>query len=194
MEASAPPTDAAASTRDDADHAGRHHRGVIAYIGLGANLGDSAATLHAALRELSATSGIQECLASPFYRSAPVDATGPDFVNAVARLRTSLAPLDLLEALQAIERKHGRERPYRNAPRTLDLDLLLYDDLRLDTPRLTLPHPRMHERAFVLLPLRDLAPGMMLGQETLDGWLAHCGAQAIHRMMDPTDQPSSGAG
>jgi 2-amino-4-hydroxy-6-hydroxymethyldihydropteridine diphosphokinase len=179
MEASAPGTDAAASSNDDATP---HHRGVTAYIGLGANLGDSAATLRAALRALAALPDILECVASPFYRSAPVDATGPDFVNAVARLRTTLAPLDLLDALQALELEHGRARPYRNAPRTLDLDLLLYDDLRLDTPRLTLPHPRMHERAFVLLPLRDLAPGMMLHQETLDGLLARCGDQAIHRM------------
>lgn len=192
MRAAGPGTDAAASSSDDPDGAGPRHRRVTAYIGLGANLGDSAATLHAALRELAATPGIQECLASPFYRSAPVDATGPDFVNAVARLRTTLAPLDLLDVLQAIEREHGRERPYRNAPRTLDLDLLLYDDLRLDTPRLTLPHPRMHERAFVLLPLRDLAPGMMLGHETLDALLARCGDQAIQPMVDSDDSPTPG--
>ncbi|ARP84393.1 2-amino-4-hydroxy-6-hydroxymethyldihydropteridine diphosphokinase [Bordetella genomosp. 8] len=166
----------------------------IAYIGLGANLGDSAATLRAALRELAALPDTRECVASPFYRSAPVDATGPDFVNAVARLRTALAPLDLLDALQAIELEHGRARPYRNAPRTLDLDLLLYDDLRLDTPRLTLPHPRMHERAFVLLPLRDLAPDMRLRDETLDGLLARCADQAIHRMAEPAEPPPRGAG
>ncbi|OZI26944.1 2-amino-4-hydroxy-6-hydroxymethyldihydropteridine diphosphokinase [Bordetella genomosp. 9] len=162
--------------------------GAFAYIGLGANLGDGAATLRAALRQLAALPDTRECTASPFYRSAPVDATGPDFVNAVARLRTTLAPLDLLDALQAIELEQGRARPYRNAPRTLDLDLLLYDDLRLDTPRLTLPHPRMHERAFVLLPLRDLTPDMRLRDETLDALLARCADQAIHRMAGPGDR------
>ncbi|RYG27399.1 MAG: 2-amino-4-hydroxy-6-hydroxymethyldihydropteridine diphosphokinase, partial [Burkholderiales bacterium] len=100
-------------------------------------------------------------LVSSLYRSAPVDAGGPDFVNAVAELRTQLAPLALLDALQAIEQQEGRERPFRNAPRTLDLDLLLYGDeaeVHLDSARLTLPHPRMHERAFVLLPLAEIAP------------------------------------
>lgn len=165
---------------------------VRAYIGLGANLGDGAATLRAVLDELRATPGLQNLQASPFYRSAPVDAGGPDFTNAVAGVDTTLAPLDLLDALQALELRHGRQRPYRNAPRTLDLDLLLYDDLRLDTPRLTLPHPRMHERAFVLLPLRDLAPGMMLGHETLDALLARCGDQAIQPMVDSDDSPTPG--
>ncbi|ANN65911.1 2-amino-4-hydroxy-6-hydroxymethyldihydropteridine diphosphokinase [Bordetella bronchialis] len=151
----------------------------IAYIGLGANLGDSAQTLRQALRELAAIPGIQDCVASPFYRTAPVDASGPDFVNAVARVATTLAPLALLDALQALELRHGRQRPYRNAPRTLDLDLLLYGDVRMDTPRLTLPHPRMRERAFVLAPLRDLAPGMTLDGAALDTLLARCGGQDI---------------
>jgi 2-amino-4-hydroxy-6-hydroxymethyldihydropteridine diphosphokinase len=92
------------------------------------------------------------------WRSAPVDAGGPDFLNAVAALDTALSPLELLDALQAIELAHGRERPYRNAPRTLDLDLLLYGDVTLATPRLTLPHPRLGERAFVLQPLLEIAP------------------------------------
>jgi 2-amino-4-hydroxy-6-hydroxymethyldihydropteridine diphosphokinase len=160
-------------------------RHATAYIGLGANLGDSVATLHHALRDLAAIRGVEDCVASPFYRSAPVDASGPDFINAVACLRTTLAPLDLLDALQTIELLHGRERPYRNAPRTLDLDLLIHGDLRLDTPRLTLPHPRMRERAFVLLPLRDLAPGMILDNETLDELLTRCGDQAIQRLAEP---------
>ncbi|WP_440588368.1 2-amino-4-hydroxy-6-hydroxymethyldihydropteridine diphosphokinase [Bordetella genomosp. 11] len=161
-----------------------HAPGATAYVGLGSNLGDSIASLRQALDELAATPGIEDCVASPFYRSAPVDASGPDFVNAVARLRTTLGPLDLLDVLQGIEHRHGRERPYRNAPRTLDLDLLIHGDVRLETQRLTLPHPRMHERAFVLLPLRDLAPAMMLGENTLDTWLARCGDQAIQRMPD----------
>ncbi len=102
--------------------------------------------------------GTRAGAASSIWRSAPVEASGPDFLNAVVALDTVLAPLDLLDALQAIEQIHGRERPYRNAPRTLDLDLLLYGDLALATPRLTLPHPRLGERAFVLRPLLEIAP------------------------------------
>ena len=98
---------------------------------------------------------------SPLYRSAPGGRPGPDFVNAVAELRTELAPRELARALQAIEQAHGRERPYRHAPRTLDLDLLLYGQRVVDEPGLTVPHPRLHERAFVLLPLADLAPELV---------------------------------
>lgn len=130
-----------------------------AYIGLGANLGaDLAQTLADAARCLAALPGTQLVALSSAWRSAPVEAHGPDFLNAVAALDTELAPLDLLDAVQAIELAHGRERPYRNAPRTLDLDVLLYDARVLDTPRLTLPHPRLHERAFVLRPLLEIAP------------------------------------
>ena len=114
---------------------------VRAYVGLGANLGDSAATLRQVLAQLEATPGIAGVTASPFYRSAPVDATGPDFINAVAALDTVLAPLALLDVLQALEHEHGRLRPYRNAPRTLDLDLLLHGDAQLDHERLILPIP-----------------------------------------------------
>ena len=133
-------------------------RAVWAFIGLGANLGDARATLTRALGELAAMPGVDALQASPLYRTKPVDAQGPDFVNAVARLRTTLSPLALLAGLQAIEAAHGRERPYRNAPRTLDLDLLLYGDEVIASPTLTVPHPRMHERAFVLLPLAEIAP------------------------------------
>ena len=97
---------------------------------------------------------------SSLYRSAPLDAQGADYVNAVAQLQTKMLPAVLLKTLQAIEARFGRERPYRNAPRTLDLDLLLYGDRRIDTPVLTLPHPRMHERAFVLVPLAEIAPDL----------------------------------
>ncbi|CAM3757262.1 2-amino-4-hydroxy-6-hydroxymethyldihydropteridine diphosphokinase [Roseateles saccharophilus] len=143
-----------------------------AYIGLGANLGaDLSATLTQAALSLAALPDTQVVALSSVWRSAPVDASGPDFLNAVAALDTALAPLALLEALQAIEHAHGRERPYRNAPRTLDLDLLLYDDLVLDTPRLSLPHPRLGERAFVLRPLLEIAPD--LGRLAAgDGWLS----------------------
>jgi len=153
-----------------------------AYIGLGSNLGDSGATLRAALGEIAAVPGVQACKASPFYRSAPVDASGPDFINAAAVLSTTLEPLQLLDALQAIELEHGRERPYRNAPRTLDLDLLLYGDVVMDTQRLILPHPRMHERAFVLRPLRDLAPSLALPQGSIGDLIAGVAGQAIERL------------
>ncbi|MGB3276362.1 MAG: 2-amino-4-hydroxy-6-hydroxymethyldihydropteridine diphosphokinase [Castellaniella sp.] len=153
-----------------------------AYIGLGANLGDAAATVRRAAAELAAVPGVADLQLSPLYGTAPVDSSGPDYVNAVARLDTTLPPLALLAALQAIEQRHGRERPYRNAPRTLDLDLLLYGDQTIALPELTVPHPRMHERAFVLRPLMDLAPGLTLDQGGLDALLARCADQAIQRL------------
>jgi len=143
-----------------------------AYVGLGANLGaDLPATLAQAARALAALPGTRLAALSGGWRSAPVDAGGPDFLNAVAALDTALAPLDLLDALQAIEQAHGRERPYRHAPRTLDLDLLLYADLALDTPRLRLPHPRLGERAFVLRPLLEIAPELV-ALAAGEGWQA----------------------
>jgi 2-amino-4-hydroxy-6-hydroxymethyldihydropteridine diphosphokinase len=154
-----------------------------AYIGLGANLGDAAATLQKALQDLAASPGILDCESSPFYRSAPVDAGGPDYVNGVARLHTTLAPLALLDLLQALENRHGRERPYWHAPRTLDLDLLLYGECALDEPRLTVPHPRMHERAFVLRPLLDLAPALRLAQGPAAQLLADITGQDIERLQ-----------
>ena len=131
---------------------------VTAYVGVGANLGDAVAAVQAALAALAQIQGVEAVRASSLYRSAPVDATGPDFINAVAEVRTTLTAPDLLSALQAIEDAAGRVRPYRNAPRTLDLDVLLYGQARMDSARLTLPHPRWRERAFVLLPLQELAP------------------------------------
>jgi len=113
-----------------------------------------------------------------------VESSGPDYVNAVVRLRTALAPLDLLDALQGIELAHGRERPYRNAPRTLDLDLLAYDDLQLDTPRLTLPHPRMHARAFVLRPLADIDPDLALPRGRVRDLLMACADQDVSQLAD----------
>jgi 2-amino-4-hydroxy-6-hydroxymethyldihydropteridine diphosphokinase len=129
-----------------------------AYIGLGANLGDARATLEAARDALAALPGSTLAACSSWWRSAPVDASGPDFLNGVLALDTALAPLELLDALQAIEQQHGRERPYRHAPRTLDLDLLLYGDEIIAQPRLTVPHPRLLERAFVVRPLLEIAP------------------------------------
>ena len=131
---------------------------VSAWIGLGANLGDRLATLRPALSAMGALPGTRVQGVSSLYGSAPVDAGGPDYLNAVAQVQTTLAPHALLAQLQAIELAAGRERPYRNAPRTLDLDILLYGDEVIDTPTLTVPHPRLHERAFVLRPLAELAP------------------------------------
>ncbi|MHA3905320.1 2-amino-4-hydroxy-6-hydroxymethyldihydropteridine diphosphokinase [Castellaniella sp. WN] len=155
---------------------------VLVYVGLGANLGDAAGTVRRAAAELAGAPGVSGLRLSPLYGTAPVNSSGPDYVNAVASLRTALPPLDLLAALQAIEQRHGRERPYRNAPRTLDLDLLLYGDQAIDLPALTVPHPRMHERAFVLRPLIDLAPGLTLAQGGLAELLARRADQAIQRL------------
>lgn len=151
----------------------------LATIGLGANLGDAQATLLAAWAALGAEPGCETLALSRCYRSAPIESSGPDYVNAVGQLHTALTPLALLEVLQAIEQRHGRERPYLNAPRTLDLDLLLFDDLRLDSPRLVLPHPRLHLRAFVLQPLAELAPGLQLAQGPLPALLAAVADQRL---------------
>ncbi len=157
---------------------------VTAYIGLGANLGDTHATLHAALAQLAGSAGVDDCTASSFYRSAPIDAGGPDFINAVARLRTTLDPLALLDLLQRIEASHGRERSYRNAPRTLDLDLLRHGEQVLAHPRLTLPHPRMAERAFVLAPLAELAPDLRIDGRPIAERLAELIDQPIIKLTD----------
>ena len=132
--------------------------GVTAYIGLGANLGDAQASVMGAMQAIDRLPRTTVTARSPLYLSAPVDAAGPDYVNGVAEVTTQLSPIELLDALQALEGAAGRERPFRNAPRTLDLDILLYGDLVLNSERLTLPHPRMNDRAFVLLPLADIAP------------------------------------
>jgi 2-amino-4-hydroxy-6-hydroxymethyldihydropteridine diphosphokinase len=131
---------------------------VNAFIGLGANLGNARAALVSAVRALSGLPDTRFVKGSSLYASAPVDAGGPDYLNAVVQLDTALEPLALLHAMQAIENAAGRERPYPNAPRTLDLDILLYGTLELSGTNLTLPHPRMWQRAFVLLPLSEIAP------------------------------------
>ncbi|NML14135.1 2-amino-4-hydroxy-6-hydroxymethyldihydropteridine diphosphokinase [Azohydromonas sp. G-1-1-14] len=159
---------------------------VRAYVGLGANLGDARATLRAALQALWALPGCVPAGVSSLWRSAPVDAQGPDFFNAVAALDTTLAPLELLRQLQAIELAHGRERPYRNAPRTLDLDLLLYGDVQQSDPVLTLPHPRAHERAFVLAPLHEIAPALCWPGQ---GWSL---TQLLQDVQDQAIEPLPG--
>ena len=140
---------------------------VDVWVGLGANLGEREEALRSALQRMAEWPATRLIAVSALYASAPVDASGPDYLNAVAHLQTTLAPLDVLQRLQVIEQGAGRERPYRNAPRTLDLDVLLYGSEVLSTPTLTVPHPRMNERAFVLLPLADLAPGLV-SQAALD--------------------------
>lgn len=127
-----------------------------AFVGLGANLGDAAQALASATRALDTLPSTRVEAASSLYRTRPVDAQGPDFINAVVALRSALGPLELLSGLQGIESAFDRQRPYRNAPRTLDLDLLWFGGAVRQRPMLTLPHPRMAGRAFVLTPLAEV--------------------------------------
>ncbi len=151
-----------------------------AYVGIGANLGDARATVRAAIERLRPLGLLR---ASSLYRSAPVDAQGPAFINAVAELESPLPPQALLAALQSLEAEFGRERPYRHAPRTLDLDLLLHGDTVLQTPMLTLPHPRLHLRAFVLRPLLELVPALRApGLGLMAEHLPATAGQAIERL------------
>ena len=131
------------------------------FVGLGANLGDAAGTVLQAVQDLSQLPGTALVGRSSLYRSSPVQAEGPDYINAVAELRSTLSPLELLHQLQALELAHGRQRPFHHAPRTLDLDLLLMGCQHVASAELTLPHPRLHQRAFVLLPLLELAPDLV---------------------------------
>lgn len=142
---------------------------VCAYVALGANLGDAAAALRQAVQAIDQLPLTQVRQSSSLYKTAPLDtdagqesaAPGNDYLNAVVELETGLTAPDLLSHLQQIEQQAGRERPYRNAPRTLDLDLLLYGSARIESEHLTLPHPRMWQRAFVLLPLAEICPGLV---------------------------------
>jgi len=135
---------------------------VDAYIGLGSNLGDRVGEVERALAEIARLPGTELVARSSLYRTTPIAAGGDDYVNAVARVRTTLAPAVLLARLQAIERAHGRQRPFANAPRTLDLDLLLHGDAVVASVDLTLPHPRLRERAFVVVPLAEIAPDLVV--------------------------------
>ncbi len=145
---------------------------IAAYVGIGANLGDRAANVAEALRELGAQPTIEVVRVSSLYETSPVGRTDqPDFLNAVAAVRTMLAPNDFLRALLDTENKMGRVRNLRWGPRVIDLDLLLYGDMQGDTPGLTIPHPRLRERAFVLVPLAEIAPNLRLpgdGQSVSD--------------------------
>jgi 2-amino-4-hydroxy-6-hydroxymethyldihydropteridine diphosphokinase len=131
---------------------------VSAYVAVGANLGDAIASVTLALQDLNGLPQSKLESVSSLYRSAPHQAVGPAFINAVARIQTRLSAPDLLTAFQAMEQKAGRVRSHVNAPRTLDLDILFYGDAKIHSCWLTVPHPRWMERAFVLLPLQELAP------------------------------------
>lgn len=158
---------------------------VRAYIALGANLGDAAAAVRRAVMALDALPLTRLRLASSLYKTAALDTdspggarTGdPDYVNAVAAIDTGLSAPALLKQLQALELRAGRQRPYRNAPRTLDLDLLLYGSARIESAQLTVPHPRMALRAFVLVPLAEIAPDRVTA-----GQLEAVAHQAIERL------------
>lgn len=154
-----------------------------ALVGLGANLGDAAGTLREALKAIGRIEGVLSIRASRFYATSPVDAGGPDYVNAVALLETTLAPEALLKELQAMEEAFGRVRPKGvvNAPRTMDLDLLRMDGETRETEVLTLPHPRMTGRLFVLVPWLDVEPDAMLP----DGRSVRDAAEAL-RTSDPS--------
>jgi 2-amino-4-hydroxy-6-hydroxymethyldihydropteridine diphosphokinase len=156
---------------------------MIAYVGIGANLGDAHAAVADALARLAQLPRSTLAAQSASYRTAPIDSGGDDYINAVACLDTSLPAHELLAALFEIEQAHGRERPYRNAPRTLDLDLLLYGDQVIDTPTLTVPHPRMLARAFVLAPLLEIAPNVTVpGRGPARDFAAAVAGQAIARL------------
>lgn len=155
-----------------------------AYVALGSNLDDPVAQVRAGARDLGKLSGTRLVRCSSLYRTAPVGVTGqPDFINAVCAVDTGLPAGTLLQALLDIERAHGRQRDIPGGPRTLDLDLLLYGDLVRHEPGLTLPHPRLHERAFVLYPLSEIAPGLCIpGHGQVETLRAGCAGQAIERL------------
>ena len=157
----------------------------LAYVALGANLGDPLKTLKMAIRATEGVPGIQLKRCSSFYRTAPIDSSGPDYVNAVIEIETQLQAEALLKTLLDIENDYGRVRPagIHNAPRTLDLDLLLYGEKTQQTAYLTLPHPRMHERAFVLVPLTEIAPQVSIpGLGLAKDFLPHVADQAIEKV------------
>jgi 2-amino-4-hydroxy-6-hydroxymethyldihydropteridine diphosphokinase len=156
---------------------------VSAYVGLGANLGDAAHSVRIAIDLLGQLPQTILSACSSLYRSAPIDATGDDFVNAAVKLETQLDAHQLLLELQRIEHHFGRERPFRNAPRTLDLDLLVFGKETICDSTLEVPHPRMGSRAFVLLPLHELTPDLEIpGLGPVEQLLAVVGDQAIEKL------------
>lgn len=157
--------------------AGAERPEVLAYLALGANLGDAQAALRTATQSINALPTTRIVTTSSLYRTAPIESTGPDYFNAVIAVATRLSAPELLLRLQQIESQAGRERPYRNAPRTLDLDILLYGEARISSAVLHIPHPRMGERAFVLVPLAEIAP-----DRVKPGQLGAVSAQRIERL------------
>lgn len=157
-----------------------------AFVALGANLGDPVAQLRSACAALASLPATRRRSCSSLYRTKPVGYTDqPDFINAVCEIDTTLPARDLMQALLAIERDHGRVRDIPGGPRTLDLDLLVYGDLRCEEPGLTLPHPRLHERAFVLYPLYEIAPGLVIpGRGAIEDLLASCPGQEVERLPE----------
>jgi len=156
-----------------------------AFIGLGANIGDARAAVTQAIDAIGRLAGTSITGRSSLFRTAPVDAGGDDYVNAVVRVETSLAAEDLLAHLQELEHGAGRERPFPNAPRTLDLDLLLFGDRRIATDRLQVPHPRMTGRAFVLIPLLQIDPFIAIpGKGPAHGFVPQVAGQAIAKIPD----------
>lgn len=158
----------------------------IAFIGLGSNLEDPHSQLQQAFTELDRLPDTRLVARSSLYRSAPLGYRDqPEFVNAVAEIATALTPQALLQALLQIEREHGRERTFRNAPRTLDLDVLLYDDVQMHEHGLTIPHPQMHLRAFVLQPLLEIAPDSLIpGIGKVRQALQNCRDQVLEKLAD----------
>jgi 2-amino-4-hydroxy-6-hydroxymethyldihydropteridine diphosphokinase len=156
----------------------------VAFVGLGANLGEPQRQVQQAFRELDAIAHTRVVRTSSLYRSEPLGfADQPRFVNAVAQIETGLPAGRLLAELQAVEARHGRSRSFANAPRTLDLDLLLFGNLVIDTASLQVPHPRMHERAFVLLPLLEIAPDVAIpGQGPARLLLEKCTNQGVEKL------------
>ena len=155
-----------------------------AFVALGSNLQDPQAQVERALQTIANTANITLIKASSLYKTAPVGYENqPDFINAVAEIETDLNPIALLQTLLEIETQHGRERPFPNAPRVLDLDVLLYEGVATNTPELTLPHPRMHNRGFVMLPLAEIAPKINIGNHGYaDDLAAKCDNQGISKL------------
>jgi 2-amino-4-hydroxy-6-hydroxymethyldihydropteridine diphosphokinase len=158
---------------------------VEAYVGLGSNLNDPMGQIEAAIGEIGKLNGVEAMAVSPLYASQPVGPQDqPDYVNAVMRIKTRLEALDLLKQLQQIENRHGRVRLERWGARTLDLDILLYDDRQMDLADLVVPHPELPNRAFVLYPLADVAPADMVvpGKGHLADLLAACPILGLKKM------------
>jgi 2-amino-4-hydroxy-6-hydroxymethyldihydropteridine diphosphokinase len=156
-----------------------------AFIGIGANLGDALGSVRGAIADIGRFPSTRLSGQSSLFRTAPVDAGGDDYINAVVRIETDLPPLELMAQLQTLEQGAGRERPYRNAPRTLDLDLLLFGSQTIASGQLTVPHPRMTQRAFVLIPLLQIDPFATIpGLGSAHAFVPAVAGQAIEKIAD----------